>query len=74
MKPIMTGAAMSDHKLRDNVAAWLCNLILRVVASRSYRDTVTGALRYGIAASLRDHRDGKLMTPGEVHAYNNELL
>ena len=39
---------------RDEVAWWLCNLILTRVASPEYRDEVGGMILYGLAAAARD--------------------
>lgn len=41
-------------KQRDKVAVAICNLILLTVASKKYRNYLTGIIRYGMIAPIRD--------------------
>ncbi len=42
--------------LRDRVACWLCNAILRAIATKNYRDMLGGSISYGLNAAARDER------------------
>jgi hypothetical protein len=44
---------------RDRLARWLCNLILRTIATPWYRDRIDGAIRYGLASAARDETEGR---------------
>lgn len=44
---------------RDRIAAWLCNAVLRTVATPRYRKFVAGAIAYGLASAARDESEGR---------------
>ena len=39
--------------IRDRVVVWVANCVLSL-ASRGYRDMLSGAIRYGMASAMRD--------------------
>lgn len=54
---------LSDHgryipTRRDRIAVPIINLVSRL-ASRRYRTFIQGAIHYGMAASVRDEREGR---------------
>jgi hypothetical protein len=48
------GASEQPGPVRDRIAWWLCNAILKTVATPWYRKRISGAIRYGLAAAARD--------------------
>jgi hypothetical protein len=49
---------------RDRLARWLCNLILRTIATPWYRDRIDSAIRYGLASAARDKAEKPTSTAG----------
>lgn len=49
----MTGT-IPPTAFRDRIAWALCNWVLRHVATGWYRTRIEGAIRYGLAAAVRD--------------------
>ena len=43
--------------MRDKIVACLCNLLLKF-ASKDYRDTLDGLIRYGELSAYRDMKEG----------------
>lgn len=43
---------------RDRIAWFLCNAILRTVATKWYRQMIEGAIGYGLASAARDETEG----------------
>jgi hypothetical protein len=53
------GASTRASSRRDRAAWAMCNWILEHVATRWYRNWITGAIRYGLAAAARDEAEDR---------------
>lgn len=48
---------------RDKFAVTLANLVLRVFATKGYRDLLRGTIEYGMRAVVRDTDEGRDLPP-----------
>ena len=53
------GASARASSWRDRLAWTAYDWILEHVATRWYRDWITGTIRYGLAAAARDEAEGR---------------
>lgn len=40
--------------MRDRLACWICNFVLRHLATKWYREMIGGAIGYGLKAAAKD--------------------
>ena len=58
-KPKLNKLNTNELGRRDRIAAWLCNWILRHLATETYNDFIGGSIRYGMASAARDEQEGR---------------